>query len=1483
LSFKTNLNQSPYFDDYDFTKDFYRVLFRPGFSVQTRELNQLQTILQKQVELFGDNIITKGSIVDGCNFAFHTPYRFVKIRDTEINGQPVVPLNWVGFFAESEASGLIGTIVNAAEGFETADETNTLYIKYINSGTNLDQSVFLPNQILRIRTPSRGINEIDVVNGGVGFSNSDSVVVTPAMVVSMSVGTITEGAYIQTNGGANVQVVSVDSTTLASEGKLIIRVVPRDDDLAEAEPDATNWTISKDDEITNVGATIAGTVDEIIGEGLHAIIRTSATGVITNIIISDSGRNYSHLPTIRVISEGNSVGLTALELEPLNYVARVRVINRVDAVGSGYAFSVSEGVTYFRGAFLRVAPQTIIVSRYTTTPDDIAVGFSATEEIITSDIDTTLLDNAQGEPNETAPGADRLKVSPVLELRTVSDAAGDDNFFPLVEWSEGIPYKQNQLTSYSKIGDHIAETVFDQSGDFVLDPFEITTRSPANTELEGQYFSVVVDPGVAFIQGKKVNTQGNYVLDLNKGTDTRTDANRRISLNYGNYIRVNSVAGNFLFNTGKKIRFYSAAKNYYASSDLTGSTLTNPTGTVIGTARVRCFIHESGTPGTSAAVYRAYLFDININSGQSFSSARSIWGIDAPNGVADIVTETDATTGGQTAVIYEPQKNELLFYTGSESPKSINSINYTYRTVNSTAFAFAANGTATFDRSAVSDEAFPFAGSLTDAQMQSLYIVPQEDMVANSPLTGTTAAEADSTAIIGSGTAFLSQLRAGDYVSIGANSTGGFITRRVVSVTNNTHLVIHANSTFTNATAVSHRMFPNNVPIPFGSRAGLSANVSVASTILYVHLDTVLDQVGTANAAIAVDVERNDVAHSSKTIRRNHYVKLNLSTHPDGINGPWCLGVPDIFRLRGVWVGGSGVTESDQNITGDYFIDHNQNPNMLNLGFLYKQNSAKRPLTTSDYLLVKFDYFVRDTTGVFDILSYVHNDNADDIFENDSLALSALDSDANYFEVPDVLAARNKRYDLKKFFDFRPAVTNTATTSSSIGSAPSNPSYTVSLPDVDFKFPSPNSILECEIESWQGRLDNILISKDGRVYAMKGQKGKLPKVHAGSMLLNTIEIPPYPGVPVHPSTQLLEILNTRVGNEKISRFAIDNHILKPTLSNDYISTTHQPKQYSMREIGALERKIQALEYYVALTVLESSIADRSIPSSIDPSINRFKFGFFVDDFNNTLYGDIENDQFSVEYIDGRIYPHKLNLPVIGYDQSISFPYENHEIIRQVHATETGTQPNCVPNTNYAVVTTFRREANTLQIGNAASSYIDNLTDLVFANVSSPAVLYFSVGASATKIEVYQNNVLIRTSNDAVNLSNSDINTLKSNNIPGNFFTSANLNIAVSKIGNNYVRNAGKISWTHDPTGGRSYRIVTYKGDGGRDWRYMFEYPIDASSVGCIIETPTVNTTPNPNTPPPPPTTPPIYEGTMTISPNTITRYDITHIVYLNGE
>ena len=61
---QTNLNRRPYWDDWNPEKRFSRILFRPSpVKVQTRELNQMQTIMQDQIEKIGNHLFKDGSMV----------------------------------------------------------------------------------------------------------------------------------------------------------------------------------------------------------------------------------------------------------------------------------------------------------------------------------------------------------------------------------------------------------------------------------------------------------------------------------------------------------------------------------------------------------------------------------------------------------------------------------------------------------------------------------------------------------------------------------------------------------------------------------------------------------------------------------------------------------------------------------------------------------------------------------------------------------------------------------------------------------------------------------------------------------------------------------------------------------------------------------------------------------------------------------------------------------------------------------------------------------------------------------------------------------------------------------------------------------------------------------------------------------------------------------------------------------------------------
>ena len=92
----TSFNVDPYYDDFDEAKNFHRILYRPGQAVQARELTQMQTILQNQIDRFGEHIFKEGSVVAGLQINYDNNYTYVKIRDNDFAGTTAQANSFIG-------------------------------------------------------------------------------------------------------------------------------------------------------------------------------------------------------------------------------------------------------------------------------------------------------------------------------------------------------------------------------------------------------------------------------------------------------------------------------------------------------------------------------------------------------------------------------------------------------------------------------------------------------------------------------------------------------------------------------------------------------------------------------------------------------------------------------------------------------------------------------------------------------------------------------------------------------------------------------------------------------------------------------------------------------------------------------------------------------------------------------------------------------------------------------------------------------------------------------------------------------------------------------------------------------------------------------------------------------------------------------------------------------------------------------------------
>jgi len=141
MPLQTNLNVSPYFDDFQATDDFAKVLFKPGYPVQARELTTLQSILQNQIEKFGKHFFKEGAKVIPGNIGYNQLYRGVQLNNN-FQGVPVSAYvdQLVGSKITGVSSGVTAIVDRVLSPAESERAQLTLYVNYIGSSTADNQS-----------------------------------------------------------------------------------------------------------------------------------------------------------------------------------------------------------------------------------------------------------------------------------------------------------------------------------------------------------------------------------------------------------------------------------------------------------------------------------------------------------------------------------------------------------------------------------------------------------------------------------------------------------------------------------------------------------------------------------------------------------------------------------------------------------------------------------------------------------------------------------------------------------------------------------------------------------------------------------------------------------------------------------------------------------------------------------------------------------------------------------------------------------------------------------------------------------------------------------------------------------------------------------------------------------------------------------------------------------------------------------------------
>ena len=154
---KTNLNVNPYYEDFDATKNFYKILFRPGYSIQGRELTQVQSILQNQLESFGKYAFKQGEQVIPGEVGLNTKLDYVKLSSvSEVaisEGDSIVYKKYdisqlVGQQLRGLTSGVLANVL--ATKLATESTADTIFVSYLNSGNSNTEPTFRQGETLEV-------------------------------------------------------------------------------------------------------------------------------------------------------------------------------------------------------------------------------------------------------------------------------------------------------------------------------------------------------------------------------------------------------------------------------------------------------------------------------------------------------------------------------------------------------------------------------------------------------------------------------------------------------------------------------------------------------------------------------------------------------------------------------------------------------------------------------------------------------------------------------------------------------------------------------------------------------------------------------------------------------------------------------------------------------------------------------------------------------------------------------------------------------------------------------------------------------------------------------------------------------------------------------------------------------------------------------------------------------------------------------------
>jgi hypothetical protein len=1183
----SNLNVSPYFDDFTPSKNYQKVLFKPGYPIQSRELTTLQSILQNQIEKFGQHFFKEGAMVIPGQISYDSNYTCIEIDDTHL-GIPVSTYieKLVGVKIKGEISGVTAKIENYITNSESDRSNYTLYIKYQSSSdTNFSTNSFVDGENLI------SLQNIDYGISSILTNNSFATSIISASTSIGSAAKITEGVYFIRGFfiTVNPQTVILDQYSNKPSYRVGLNINEefavasnKYNDLFDNAQGFSNFAAPGADRLLVDAVLIKKDIDDFSDENFIELLRVE-NGILQNFVNEtdynlvtnelarrtyDESGDYYVRPFSLSIKESLNDKIGNNGVYPENQKTKQGNVpsNNIGCI------SISPGKAFVRGYEVDVKGTTIIdfdKPRETEKLFNQSIPFSVGRQIDANNVHGSII-SGFSTSSQISFYTNRTLNSGISSGTKIGVARVYD--FKLKN-SEYL----NDSTRY----------------EFSLYDIQTYTKITLGTN--------ITLPSPAFIEGKSSGANGYLAEDVVNS----------------NILTLYQVSGSFKTNEGIKIngiddgRVISSIRDYdlsdahqFVGTSGTGSFSADTcldVGIPLSESSTGFTFTPSGSRNIVTSSNESFFKNLKIGdilsytkASQSVPTYNSVDEIDIPNKriyvtpTPSVSNVCDGSVFGSTTSVNDLKKiilssrnvNNSYFY----SQFSKNNVSNLDLTNSNVIVRKSYNVTITSGVGQVLETDPNLFFEIFDEEDYNLSFVNTGNV---EPLSN------QNTLILDKSISFQNISQNGPAILTASLRKTNLSQKRKNFSRCSSIIVSKSNSRLSGIGSTSL-----NDGLSFDNRYGLR----VQDKQISLNVPDVVNVLGIFESSSTQDPQLPKLFFSSINNNINNFLKGELLIGKDSnavayfVSNSGSNEIEIVYANENKFYLGETVTSKESNISGvigavsvgdreiknNFILENGQRPEYYDYSRVTRKKEFNSP---TKKIKIIFNHYQIDQSS-----------------QGDFVSVDSYDSDRYTSDIPSINGIRNT-----DIIDLRPRV-NPYNISSSLKSP-----FEYSSREFNSTFNSSSNILakdrniSLSYSYYLPRIDKIFLSKNGVFIVNKGISSfspKAPNSVDSSLEIATIYYPAY----------VYDIKDVKIS-----------------------SSSH--RRYTMKDISRLEDRLSNVEYYTSLSLLETDTNNLSIK---DPQTNldKFKCGFFVDNFKSSSSGDISNLQFrcSIDTSSGLLKP-----------------------------------------------------------------------------------------------------------------------------------------------------------------------------------------------------------------------------------------------------